>query len=359
MRIPPTLLAVLAVVLWGCSAPKEPIAASAVQDPAQELYDKIDALTLPVPDETKRDDEEYKAVFMAEYKTAVMERGELILELCEKYPASRRTAALFDSHWKNIIKTDFEDSDLELYFRDIDDVITDSAPEELKRLGEYWTVLLSAFLDNEDPMAILLNAERYSNAYPKDPSGVVLFKFAAVAKGATVEVYNKAMNAIIDKYPGATDDVTMARAILPLLKYVGTEFEMEFEDAIDQRKVTMASLRGKVVVIDFWATWCIPCIQALPGLKQVYAKYKDEGVEFIGISLDDEIARGGLASLVSFVEQNKVPWPQYYVGEEPEFPAKYGVNTLPTMFILDKQGVIRSVDGYSVLRRTLDELLAE
>jgi len=167
-----------------------------------------------------------------------------------------------------------------------------------------------------------------------------------------------ALTQIAIRYP-RDEQVNRANAILPLLQHVGQTFELEFEDAINGKKVTMASLRGKVVVIDFWASWCQPCIAALPGLMQVYEGYNDQGVEFIGVSLDYDIASGGLTSLVNFVKDNEMPWPQYYTGEDSTLPMKYNVSSLPSMFIIDKQGVIRSVDGNAVLVRTLDQLLAE
>ena len=72
----------------------------------------------------------------------------------------------------------------------------------------------------------------------------------------------------------------------------------------------MKSLKGKVVVIDFWATWCGPCIGELPRMKQLYAEYHDKGVEFIGVSLDAPKDQGGLDKLKNFVAENTVEWPQ-------------------------------------------------
>ncbi len=59
----------------------------------------------------------------------------------------------------------------------------------------------------------------------------------------------------------------------------------------------MKSLKGKVVVIDFWATWCGPCVAEMPNMKKLYAEYKDKGVEFVGVSLDKSKEQGGLDKL--------------------------------------------------------------
>ena len=61
----------------------------------------------------------------------------------------------------------------------------------------------------------------------------------------------------------------------------------------------MSDLKGKVVVVDFWATWCGPCVGEMPNMKKLYAEYKPKGVEFIGVSLDQPESAGGLKALTS------------------------------------------------------------
>ena len=95
---------------------------------------------------------------------------------------------------------------------------------------------------------------------------------------------------------------------------IGKPFDLEFTDAIDGSTVSMKNLKGKVVVIDFWATWCGPCVAEMPKMKELYAKYRDQGVEFIGVSLDQPKEQGGLDSLKKFVKENGIEWPQYYQG---------------------------------------------
>ena len=67
------------------------------------------------------------------------------------------------------------------------------------------------------------------------------------------------------------------------------------------------------MVVDFWATWCGPCVAEMPAMKKLYAEYKDKGVEFIGVSLDHK--EGGLGQLKAFVAKEGIPWPQYYQGD--------------------------------------------
>ena len=328
------------------------------QDPAQELYAKIDDFKLPVPDQTKSTDEDYEKQFMAGYKAVVMERGSVIFELCTEFPGSRRTASLFDAHWNSVMKTNLDDGDLEKYIGQIAEIINEETPDALKQQGSYWNAFLSSFKDKDDSKAMLDHAEEFANNYPTDQRGVTLYNFATVAEGSTVSTMTKAYRAIIDKYP-SSQQVNRAKSILPLLPHVGKTIELDFIDNTTGNRVTTASLRGKVVVVDFWATWCQPCIDAMPYMKQVYADYKNKGVEFVGVSMDVPMAQGGLADMQRFVKTNNIEWPQHYAGEDPQLPAKYSVTALPTMFIVDKKGVIRTVDGYTVLLRTLDQLLEE
>jgi thiol-disulfide isomerase/thioredoxin len=114
--------------------------------------------------------------------------------------------------------------------------------------------------------------------------------------------------------------------------------------AVDGREVDLAKLRGKVVLVDFWATWCGPCIAELPNVKAVYEKYHAQGFEVVSISLDEQRAR---SKLVDFVRENHMPWPQHFDGKgwKNEFAVQYAINAIPAMFLLDVNGMIISIDA--------------
>src|SRR6266478_8213925 len=80
-------------------------------------------------------------------------------------------------------------------------------------------------------------------------------------------------------------------------KYLGQPLAIQFE-AIDGRQVDLAKMRGKVVLVDFWATWCPPCVREVPVVKAAYDKFHPRGFEVIGISLDDK-----KQDLLSFVNE--------------------------------------------------------
>lgn len=102
------------------------------------------------------------------------------------------------------------------------------------------------------------------------------------------------------------------------------------------RRHTLADLRGKVVILDFWATWCPPCIELLPDLKALHAGFKDKGLVLIGVNRDTD-----RAALDAAVGRHGLDWPQVYDTAAPrgeQLASVYGVYGIPTTVIIDKQG---------------------
>ena len=118
--------------------------------------------------------------------------------------------------------------------------------------------------------------------------------------------------------------------------------ELKFT-ALDGREVDTAQWRGKVVIVDFWATWCVPCIQAIPKLKTLYARYHDQGLEIVNISVDNANARPALEKLVAKLE---IPWPQFFDGKAhaTEYAVRYGVQPIPHVLLAGPDGKIVAVN---------------
>ncbi|MCB1196562.1 TlpA family protein disulfide reductase [bacterium] len=106
--------------------------------------------------------------------------------------------------------------------------------------------------------------------------------------------------------------------------------------ALDGTPVSLSSLSGKVVLIDFWATWCPPCRKMIPALKDLHSKYNRQGLEVIGISLDES----GPETVKAFVESMKMPY-LVAIGDNTLSDSYGKINAIPTSFIIDRKGDIR------------------
>ena len=112
--------------------------------------------------------------------------------------------------------------------------------------------------------------------------------------------------------------------------------------ALDGKPLSLEDYKGKVLLIDFWATWCGPCIGELPNLKEVYAKYKDKGFDILGISLDRE---GTRENLESFIETEEMAWRHFFdrEGGKNEISDLYGISSIPKTYLLGKDGKVVKV----------------
>lgn len=117
----------------------------------------------------------------------------------------------------------------------------------------------------------------------------------------------------------------------------GTKFPDFDEKDLQGKPFNLAAYKGKVVLVDFWATWCGPCVGELPNVLAAYEKHHPAGFEILGISLDSDKAK-----LEKFIETKKMPWPQFFDGKgwENKLAGQYGVNSIPATYLLDGEGKI-------------------
>ena len=174
-----------------------------------------------------------------------------------------------------------------------------------------------------------------------------------VADLADVEKKKQLLKQVADN--GPEDLARSATGKLWALKPLPKEVEITFKST-DGRKVDLAKLKGKVVLVDFWATWCGPCIAELPNVKKTYAKYHEKGFEIVGISLDQSKDK-----LTDFVKENEMPWPQHFdgLGWKNEFAVMYGIQGIPAMWLVDKEGNLVDMKARSGLDAKVEKLLAE
>jgi thiol-disulfide isomerase/thioredoxin len=104
---------------------------------------------------------------------------------------------------------------------------------------------------------------------------------------------------------------------------------------LDGQEITLSQLKGKVVLLDFWATWCGPCRESTPHLIQLYKTHEKDGFELIGMSVD----KGDDRVVRNFVHSMDIPYPIVIAPEE--LVKDYRVTGIPTTFLIDKEGKIR------------------
>ena len=133
------------------------------------------------------------------------------------------------------------------------------------------------------------------------------------------------------------------------------KFEAKFT-AVDGQQVDVAKLKGKVVLIDFWATWCGPCVGEVPHVVETYKKFHEKGFEIVGISLDQN-----KDALVKFTKGHGMTWPQYFDGKgwKNEISTKYGIHSIPAMWLIDKDGNIATKNARQDLAGQVEKLLAK
>jgi thiol-disulfide isomerase/thioredoxin len=146
--------------------------------------------------------------------------------------------------------------------------------------------------------------------------------------------------------PGLKEYAGYFRGKANRLRLPGNKIEIEGL-TLDGTPLDWSSYRGKVVLVDFWATWCGPCVAELPNVRNSYDRYHSKGFEVIGISLDRD-----RKALESFLKKNPLPWPQLFVdpvsGSERQsqpMAQKYGISTIPAAFLVDKEGNVISMDA--------------
>jgi thiol-disulfide isomerase/thioredoxin len=146
-----------------------------------------------------------------------------------------------------------------------------------------------------------------------------------------------------------------ARGLLNRLGALGKPVNIRYT-ALDGRQVDLAKMKGKVVLIDFWATWCGPCVGEVPNVKAAYDKLHGQGFEIVGISFDESKDK-----LADFVKDKGMAWPQYFDGKGwgNQFGQEFGIDSIPSMWLVDKQGNLRDQNARGALEEKVSKLLAE
>lgn len=326
---------------------------SAAAQSASDIYQQIKALKAPTLDSTRVQDQAY----IQEYSKAMAQfretRHGLIWNLYIAEPKHEELPGLMRDRWQRMINKAMNDPNAGPAFQPIvnetKQVADKTKGTELGKLASTFNLMAQVkqvygedgYIDERRPkMQALFDAYLKDNEMSEDlfsdyqrlirlsPVSEQPKQYRWLAEHATAEVDKRGF-------------LGQARQI----EAVGKPFTLNFTDFLTGQKLSVADFKGKIVLLDFWATWCGPCIGEFPLLKKMYEKHHANGFEIIGVSLDANQEQKGDAALREYLSKDPLPWPQYYQGNgwESEFSLSYGILAIPTSFIIDREGRLLSV----------------
>ena len=195
--------------------------------------------------------------------------------------------------------------------------------------------------------------EKFIETHPADARLPVL----RMTKAQALEIYEPDRARAIFTDLTKDDDPELsgaAKAALEMMAMRDTPVDLTFT-AVDGSNFDLTDLRGKVVLLDFWATWCPPCVEEVPELVATYEKFRGQGFEVVGISLDEN-----KAALEKFTAENKMTWPQFFDGKgwENELAKRFGIQSVPTMWLLDREGKLVDASPRGRLEEAVGAALA-
>lgn len=361
------LLIAIGWVLIGLGGLPGEVLAGADDRTPDAILKELDARQTSPPDPARRQDAAYLQAYHKDVAATLLRQAELIDELARVAPDHPRLAQLFPARWSTLsgrinrrFIVDFIPRDVN---PEIDEVAGRTKDPALKRSAAYFKAYIASDprngIGSTPNKALKVKAvEDFIASAPDDDRGPwLLANLTDVMEGEPtrqIEIYQR----IVRDYPKSPWAKT---AGLRLLRgdSVGKEFRLKFRDAIGGGEIDTADLCGQVVVVDFWATWCVPCLEEMPRMKDIYAKYHGKGVAFVGISLDVAEDKGGLTKLKDYAARNAIPWPQYYQGKgwDGEFSRSFGIVSIPAIFLIDQAGKVASVDAGEHLEESIAQLL--
>ena len=180
-------------------------------------------------------------------------------------------------------------------------------------------------------MVAVMKARLYLEVFEKVDQGIALLKTVKANYPQSESAKN------IDQAVAAIEQQAATAGLLA----IGKPFPPFAEKDLNGQPLSLANFKGKIVLIDFWATWCGPCVAELPNVLAAYEKYHSKGFEIIGISLDHS-----RDALTGFIKEKNLKWAQYFdgLGWKNKLGVQMGIQSIPATFLLDGEGRIIAKD---------------
>jgi thiol-disulfide isomerase/thioredoxin len=225
---------------------------------------------------------------------------------------------------------------------------------------------LAAFLmgNGDKQTAMVAGVTDKLNTDVNDPNALqLLTQMVACSEGAS-DLKSAMANTISEVKTARHSKITLAEVIAAKdanrAMLVDKPLVLE-GDLVDGTKFSTASYKGKVVMVDFWATWCVPCKFGLPQVKAMYKKYHADGLEIVSVSND--MTADALKAYLK--DDPDMVWPQFFDPKAGATKAwnpitvAYGVDSIPRMFLIDRQGICRSITARQDMETLIPKLLAQ
>jgi len=178
----------------------------------------------------------------------------------------------------------------------------------------------------------------------------------AATRAGAIDVARQAYETLLKRYPQSTTIAQKVKTDLNRLALVGKPAPSVAVKDIKGETFRLDSLRGRYVLVDFWATWCAPCVAELPRVQAAYSKYHDKGFEVVAVSLDET-----KPAVVDFARSRNLPWRQIHNATcEGDLVEAFGVSSIPATFLVDPKGTIIRLDlNGPALDQTLAQLIKD
>ncbi|HYR57169.1 MAG TPA: TlpA disulfide reductase family protein [Chthoniobacteraceae bacterium] len=237
------------------------------------------------------------------------------------------------------------------------------APEEAKGEASFVrAILLTGQLDSEKPETISAFLKSADDFLAKYGSHKLAPQMRQVELQVVADANTPEAEAVLEKLAKSDDAriAEMAKSSLAkrekMKSFKTKPVELKFT-ATDGKEVDLEKLRGKVVLVDFWASWCGPCMAEAPNVVATYKKLHEKGFEILGISLDQD-----KAAMEGALKKHGMTWQQFFDGKgwQNSISTSFGINSIPAAWLIDKKGMLRetSLRG-EALGAGVEKLLAE
>ena len=233
-------------------------------------------------------------------------------------------------------------------------VMDSKAPPEMKVEAD--RILTTDKLKGLSGQTVEQEIKSLAARYEKTPAAWAAVAYAAdlAGKNRQPRLREQLLDVLEKEYIQADPEVrsVLRKAGRPV--DVGRTFEAELTRLDGTRLQLPRDLLNKVAVIDFWASWCPPCAGSAPELKKVYDKFKSQGVEFVGISLDRD-----RQALQKFVKEHGLNWIHTFSGKAWEDPTavRYGIRAIPNIWVIGRDGKVLSSDARAHLEEEIQKAL--